>query len=135
MQSRNRKPQTRNHKGQALIEMAVASIFAVPVVLGLLDATTMVICNSVNDAVAKNAARAAANQPDQTNAQQAALNVVGNVKKSSIITNVSLNPINYSPKHDAVTVQTKMEVALPVQIVGMQHLTFVAQSVQPIVSE
>jgi Flp pilus assembly protein TadG len=137
MKSRNRQAQARSRKGQALIETAVASIFIVPVVLGLLDVSVMVMANQINDSVAKNAARAAANQPDQMSAQKAAQNVFDHVAHSPIITNVSLNPggFNYSGSKDGVSVQSRMDVNLPVAIAGWQHQVFIAQSVQPIVSE
>ncbi|HEY9789159.1 MAG TPA: hypothetical protein V6D22_02090 [Candidatus Obscuribacterales bacterium] len=137
MKSRNRQAQARNRKGQALIETAVAAIFIVPIALGLLDVTTMVLCNQINDSVAKNAARAAANQPNQTSAQQAAQNVFNHISHSSIITSVGFNAggFKYSSSKDGVMVQSRMDVNLPVSIAGFQHQVFIAQSVQPIVSE
>ena len=136
MKSRNRQAQNlRNRKGQALIETAVAAIFLVPIVLGLLDVTVMVVCNSMNDSIAKNAARAAANQPDKQSAKNAAENVFAHVAHSCIVASVSMKDINYTDTKDAVTVSSKMEVTLPVAIAGLGHQVFVAQSVQQIVSE
>jgi Flp pilus assembly protein TadG len=126
------KAQTRNCKGQCLAEAAVAAIFLIPIVLAIIDLSTMVICNSINDDVAKNAARAAANLKDPNAGQAAAQQVVNAVQKSSIIQNVQLIGPTYS--NGSVTVQSKMDVHLPVAMVGMHDQTFVAQSVQPLLA-
>ena len=125
----------RKKRGGSLIEVAVAAIFLIPIVLGILDAITMVMANMDNDALAKNAARAAANQPDKTNAYSAAQRVITDFKLSQTVTNVTISDFNYTDSHDEVLVATTMTVALPVQIASFQNVTFTAQSIQPIVSE
>jgi hypothetical protein len=123
----------RNRKGQALIETAVAGIVIVPLCLALFDVAVLVFCNTTNDEAAKNAARAAANQPQQALATQAAQNAIATFKKSSIITDLSVQ-CSYV-KDDKVTAKTTMDVRLPVPLPGVSSITFVAQSVQPIVAE
>jgi Flp pilus assembly protein TadG len=125
--------QARNRKGQALIETAVAGIVIVPLCLFLLDVAVLVFCNMSNDDAAKNAARAAANQPQQAAANQAANNAIATFKKSAIIKDLTVQ-CNYE-KNEKVTAKTTMDVSLPVPFPGMSHYTFVAQSVQPIVAE
>ena len=127
--------QVRKRKGAALIETAAAAIFLIPIVLGLLDAVSMVICSITNDEIAKNAARAAANQPDESSAFTAAQNAINSVKHSPIIANVTLKDFSYSSSdQSSVMVQSQIECNLPVKIAGMQNVNFVAQSVQPIVA-
>lgn len=123
-----------NNKGQALIETAVAGIVIVPIFLLLLDLGILVHCNMTNDEAAKNAARAAANQPKESLANQAAQNAISNIKKSPIIWNLTIKDCKYVAS-ESVTVKTQMEVNLPVPVPGMTKFVFVAQSVQPIVAE
>lgn len=126
------KANTRNRKGQCLAEAAVAAMFLIPIVLAVIDLATLVLCSTVNDSVAKNAARAAANLKDPGQGTLAAQQVVNAVQKSSIIKNVSMVGPTYSGS--SVTVQSKMEVQLPVTMFGMHNQVFVAQSVQPLLA-
>ena len=126
--------QARRQKGQALIETAVAGIFLIPIVLFLIDVGIMVLCNMTNDECAKNAARAAANQPQST-AKQAADIVINNFKTNQVITQLQIKNFDYPQSKDAVTVQTEMHVQLPVPFPGFSALIFEAKSIQPIVSQ
>ena len=123
----------RPTRGGSLIEAVVAAIFLIPIVLGMLDLVVMVMSSMDNDELAKNAARAAASQPDQNTSYQAALNVVNRFKTSNTITSVNMDDFKYT-QNDSILVATKMKVCLPVEVAGWGHLTFVAQSVQPIVA-
>lgn len=125
----------RSKKGQALMEVAVVGIILIPIALFMLDLAVLVMCNMTNDSVAKNAARAAANQPVQASAQQAAQHALDTVKTSSIITDLKIKNFNYTGNHDSVTVATQMSVQVPVPFPFLDKVAFVAQSVQPIVAE
>jgi Flp pilus assembly protein TadG len=123
----------RQQKGQALIELAVGALFLIPLALFSLDIVTLVLANATNDVVAKNAARAAANQPTSGAAKQAADKAIAGVHKSTIITALGMKNFDYSK--ESVTVKTEIDVHLPVAFPGFAHYVFVAQSVQPIVAQ
>ncbi len=116
-----------------MVEAVVAAIVLVPLALALLDLTVVVIANSMNDTAAKNAARAAANQPDGNSAMDAATRALKSFKDSGFITSIIINDLKYADVMDAVTVQTKMVVHLPVPFPGISDITFMADDVEPIV--
>lgn len=124
--------QCRSRKGQALIETAVAGMVIIPIVLFLLDVAVLVLCNMSNDEAAKNAARAAANQPPAT-AQEAASKAISSFRKSPIIADLKIK--NFNSSTETVTVSTEMNVKLPVPFPGITQYTFVAQSVQPVLAQ
>ncbi|HEY9868609.1 MAG TPA: hypothetical protein V6D08_05545 [Candidatus Obscuribacterales bacterium] len=93
--------------------------------------------NSKADHVAKQAARAAANQPNLSMATQAVLKVISPqaVPRSSIIRDVYLDgPVDYIP-NDTVEVNLKMSVSLPVPLPGIpQNQEFKARAMESIVT-
>lgn len=128
------KVASRSRKGQGLMEAAAAAMFLIPIAMGLLNVTVMVISNMTNDTAAKNCARAAANQNSQPQAQQAAQKIINGIKTSSIITSVALSSVDYPASKEAVTVTTTMDVRLPVPFPGFDHQVFVAKAVEPILA-
>jgi hypothetical protein len=93
------------------------------------------LANGVNDAVAKNAARAAAGQSTLKNAISAAENAVQEKKPTGFITSLILQSIDYDPQKN-VSCKTRMEISLPipVPVVGSKYV-FMAQATEPIVAK
>lgn len=124
----------RGQRGSQLVEALGIAIFILMITLALIDLIVMVLANSVNDAAAKNAARAAANQPNYPKALQAAQNSVKGSKSSFFITSLILQKLDYSDK-DIVSCTTKMELKLPIPIPGIGGtFAFMAQDTEPIVA-
>ncbi len=124
----------RAKRGSGLIEAILAATILVPIALFLLDLTVMIIANSMNDTAAKNAARAAANQPNGTSAHAAAEKALASFQASSIVKSLALSEFDYPPKGiGSVSVVTVMEVKLPVPVPGFAGYTFKAGDVEPIV--
>jgi len=123
---------SRVRKGSSLAESAVAAIVLIPIALAILDLIVLVSANSMNDTAAKNAARAAANQADQTTAGEAAANALSTFRKSSIITNIDV-VLQWTP--DQVTCETTMKVHLPVPFPGFSDLVFKAKDVEPVIAQ
>jgi Tfp pilus assembly protein PilX len=126
----------RGQRGSQLAEALTVGIFILIIALGLIDLIVMVMANSVNDAAAKNAARAAANQPDYPKALQAAQNAVNGGKRqhASFITALVLQKMDYADKK-IVSCTTKMEMKLPIPVPGIGgDFEFLAQSTEPIVA-
>jgi Flp pilus assembly protein TadG len=125
----------RTKKGQCFIEMIVGSMVLIPVCLVGLDFVALVLANSMNDSLAKSAARAAANQQTKPAAQAAALQVVSAFPISTMINDIKLtSPIDYNGK-DKVAVNTTMTVRLPAPFPGFNQFDFRAQAVEPIVGK
>jgi hypothetical protein len=126
--SRNRRP-----KAQALMEVLIGMFILIPIALFILDMVVLVVTNSANDSLAKNCARAAANEQTSTKANDAAQNVVASFHRSNIITNAILVGCNYRDR-DSVIVETAISVKLPVTVLGINcSPTFHASAVEPIV--
>ncbi len=122
----------RSRKGQGLVEVLTGAIlFLVPISLGALDLTTVVLVNSANDHLVKNCARAAADQEDQGKAQKAVQDCISKFPKSSVIVDVNLEgSIDYKDD-EQVAVKTVMTVKLPVG----GSIKFHAQAVEPLVAK
>lgn len=118
-------------RGQSFIEAITAAMVLIPIALVLLDLIVIAVANSMNDTASKNAARAAANQPDFSSAMNAATKSISSFHPSGIITNLTFN-MDYTPG-DQVAVETKMNVRLPMPFPGYSNLVFVARDVEPVV--
>jgi hypothetical protein len=96
-----RKTRHRSRLAQSIIETVVGIIFLIPIVLFLFDVAVLVLGNTANDNLAKNAARAAASAADATGqgqaaqAFQAAGATIQRFATSSIIPTVQLVNVNY----------------------------------------
>ncbi len=118
-------------RGQGFIEVVSVALVLIPLALALLDLIVVVIANSMNDTAAKNCARAAANQGDQNSANQAAAKALATFNSSAIVHSINQQ---CTWTTDTATVKTTMVVNLPVPFPGFGQLTFVAQDVEPVVS-
>lgn len=125
----------RKKRGTSLVEAIVAAIIIVPVALFLLDLSVLVLANSINDKAVKNAARAAANQPDGASAWQAANVSLASFRSSPIVKSLTIKSFSFPPSNalETVSCTTKMEVKLPVPFPGFNNITFLARAEEPIV--
>ncbi len=124
----------RRKKGQALIETIVGLFIFVPIVLFLIDVIAMVMAQTANDALAKDCARAAAEEVDEPAAQT----VVDQVKvnfSSPVLRINTVKVLSYSD--EVVTVQTNATFTFPVQIpvVGVSTQVFTADATEPVVGK
>ncbi len=124
----------RRKKGQALIETIVGLFIFVPVVLFLIDVIAMVMAQTANDALAKDCARAAAEEVDQAAAQTTVDQVKVNFSSPVLKINTA-KVLSYSD--ETVTVQTNATFTFPVQIpvVGVSTQIFTADATEPVVGK
>ena len=127
---------SRKSRGQGLVEAITAAIILIPLAFCLLDFIVLVIANSTNDTLAKNCARAAANQDSQTKALEAAQKSIKSFHSSTIISadSLQLSGFNYDSTKGYVTAQTTMQVHLPMPFPGYSDMTFRALASEPIVN-
>lgn len=117
-----------------MIQAVGVGTIIIIIAMALIDLIVMVLANGINDAAAKNAARAAASQPTFDKAVKAAENSLKDSKPSGFITSLTLQSVDYDLKN-IVSCKTKMEISLPipVPIVGGNYV-FMAQATEPIVA-
>ncbi len=110
-------------------------MFFLPIALLSLDLITVVLTNQMNDHLAKDAARAAANQQDAVHARLAAQKTIDNFLNSPVVRKVELKPgnVNFDGVNGQVAVELSMSVALPVPFPGFDSAKFTARSIEPIV--
>ncbi len=121
----------RGRKGQCFIEAALGGLIIIPVALAMLDLGVLVMTTTLNDAAAKTAARAAANQQNQGLAIGAAGQAMTAFKPTSI---ASINLVGLTWNTDRVLVKTAAIVHLPVPIPGVSQQTLAAQATEPVVA-
>ncbi len=126
------KKRSRTRKGSSLAESAVAAIVLIPIALAILDLIVLVSANTMNDTTAKNAARAAANQANETQAELAVQNSLSTFHKSSIITGIDV-ALQYTLEQ--VTCTSTMNVHLPVPFPGFSDFVFKAKDVEPVIAQ
>jgi Flp pilus assembly protein TadG len=127
------KRNRRSNRGTSLVEMAVGAIFFIPIALVAVDLISLSMVEQVNDHIARDAARAAANQLDESTAKAAAMKTINMFKTNTRISKVNLVSFNY--QDGAVQIQTSMEAKVPAPVIGFSGKTLVAQSFQPIVGQ
>lgn len=130
-----RKAGKRNPKGQVFIEVLCGMFVLIPIALAALDLMVLVLGNSANDSLAKNCARAAANEQSEANAKTAAEQVISHFPSSPLIEKVILDEskLTYDSKEN-VTTETVITVRMPVAFPGMEpKIDFRARATEPVV--
>jgi|SRR6516162_9667953 hypothetical protein len=125
----------RYQRGEALISVGVGASILITIAFFILDLIVVVLANSANDTLARNAARAAANQQDMATAGQAANGVVQDFHASNMIPDVQLVKFDYLP-NQSVTVETSMNVKIPAGLPFPclpDYFTFVSKDTESIV--
>jgi Flp pilus assembly protein TadG len=134
-------------KGSSIIETAVGCVVLIPVFLFLIDAASVVVAQTSNDALCKQCARAAAECTDATSGNAAAQAIINsyNAGTNNKLTTSSANPATcvVTGLADAagnqwqnVQCNTTITVNMPVPVpfANLNHLKFQAQSTEPVVS-
>ena len=137
-------------RGSSLVETAAGLLILVPVVLFLFDLVSLIMVQTANDALAKHAARAAAETPNpnpptstpaaQTQAQTAAQTIVNAFPASRLAANPTLLICDYRDDRvngvSQVYVRTRLSCTLPIPVpfVGNSGIDFVAEATEPIVA-
>jgi len=122
-------------RGQNIIEVVAGVLVLVPLALFLFDMYVLSLSNQLVDKIAKDCARAAANQPDQGTADAAADKALQSFAASPYVTNITLDhPVKYVP-NGTVTVTLHMSVHLPAPLPIINNSPqFTAQATEPVVT-
>lgn len=127
----NRMNNRRSNRGTSLIEMVTGAIFFIPIALFAVDLVSLSMVEQVNDHIARDAARAAANQMTENDARLAALKTINMYKTNSLISKVEL--VKFTFEKGSVQLETSIDAKVPAPVVGFSGRKLVAQSFQPIV--
>ena len=123
----------RKPVGDCLIECAIGGVFLVIIGLFMLNTAAVLFANQINDKVAYNAARAAANA-GEAGARAAAQDSISRQPGGKpIVQGIKLVGFHYTGERVEVT--TQMTVGLPAPLVCLPNpIRFEARSIQPVVS-
>ena len=127
MKARNTK---RGTKGNCFIECVLGGALLIPIALCMLDLGTLVLGAELNDSLARQAARAAANEQSQTLAEAAAEKAKDPYAPSQL-TEFSVDNVAYTA--DSVSVKTSVQITVPFQFPFLSGETLVAQATMPVV--
>ena len=129
MKARNTK---RGTKGNCFIECVLGGALLIPMALCMLDLGTLVLGAELNDTMARQAARAAANEQSQALAQDAADKAAEPFEASpSQLTTFSVDNVAYTT--DSVSVKTSVQITVPFQFPFLSGETLVAQATMPVI--
>ncbi len=144
---RTRNMLSKRRTGSSIVETAIGCIILIPVFLFLIDAASVLVAQTSNDALCKQCARAAAEAADASSGITAAQAIVDQYNAGSVnkLTTSATNPATVvtTPLADAqgnawqnVMCQTTITVNMPVPVpfTNLNNLKFQAQSVEPVVS-
>ena len=133
--SKNERGSGRSRRGQNTIEVIAGLFVLVPLALFRYDLYVIVLSNQLVDRIAKDCARAAANQADQASADAAAETAKASFHQTANVTSMSIqHPVAYVA-NDTVSVTLDMTVQLPVPFPGLDNTPhFHAKAVEPVVT-
>lgn len=137
--------QRRRCRASSIVETVAGLILIIPLMLFFVDIIGVLLCQTANNALAKEAARAAAEATTSANAQTAAQNIVTQFydNNTSMFTggaNFVTATFSYNASNSGVViVQTQMTCYFPFPIPGVpspndKQATFGATATEPIVA-
>ena len=132
MKARNTK---RGTKGNCFIECVLGGALLIPIALCMLDLGTLVLGAELNDTLARQAARAAANEQSQALAQDAVDKAAEPFEASpSNLTTFTVEPVDYKVSDpESVTVKSAVKIAVPFPFPFLSGETLVAQATMPVI--
>ena len=124
---------TRTQHGDCLIECAIGGVFLVVIGLFMLNGIAVLFANQINDTVAYNAARAAANAKEEDAEAVAKNSVSQHPKQKPIIQDIKLVAFKFMPERVEVTTEITVGLPAPLSCLPMT-IKFQARSIQAVVS-
>ncbi|MBZ0187144.1 MAG: hypothetical protein K8F91_12930 [Candidatus Obscuribacterales bacterium] len=107
----------RRKKAVSLVEVVAGLFIIVPLFLCLLDLSAIVIGQIVNDALAKRAARAAAQKSTSADANAAAQTIISAYQLNGIVSQASIVTVDFNAGGSGnVIVETQVQINVPAPI-------------------
>lgn len=134
----------RRSSAQSIVELVVGLIFLVPICLFLVDMSALILCNTVNDDLAKRACHAAGAEATAADSRAVVDQIVTRFDQQAGKTGLTSKPkvkvFRYdeasAPGQVVVGIETTIKLPFPVPFFpDLQSKTFDAQAVEPIVAK
>jgi Flp pilus assembly protein TadG len=129
MKARNTK---RGTKGSCFIECVLGGALLIPIALCMLDLGTLVLGAELNDTLARQAARAAANEQTQALAQNA-LDQATEAFQTAPSDLITFEEATMNYTTDSVSVKSEVHIKFPFQFPFLSGGTLVAQATMPVI--
>jgi Flp pilus assembly protein TadG len=103
--------------GASLVEVLAGLFIIIPLFLCIIDLSAIVVGQIVNDALAKRAARAAAQKKTAGAANAAATTIVSSYQVNGIVTQAQLHNLTFNPSNSGnVQIETRVRINVPAPI-------------------
>lgn len=113
----------------------VGFIIIVPIGLAAIDIVILLSTSQSNEQWAEMAAKSASRRGNEQDALKAAQDTISQCTRDNVVTNIQVADVNFDITHGQITVDTVMDVNLPIPIPFMPpQVQFRANSTVPIVS-
>ncbi len=114
---RTRRRGSRTNPGASLVEVVAGLFIIIPLFLCIIDLSAIVVGQIVNDALAKRAARAAAQKKTAGDANTAASTIVNTYKINGIVTQARLHSLDFNTDGQGnVVIETRVQINVPAPI-------------------
>lgn len=118
-----------------MVETMVGFIIIVPIGLAAIDIVILLSTSQSNEQWAEMAAKSASRRGNEQDALKAAQDTISQCTRDNVVTNIQVADVNFDITHGQITVDTVMDVNLPIPIPFMPpQVQFRANSTVPIVS-
>lgn len=126
----------RRQSGVSIIESVLGIVLVVLLVLFFIDVGAVITCQTNNERMCKNAVRAASEKATQSEAKQAADEIVRNTKSSQIFTSPTMEDFNYDTASGLVSARTTVtcNLPVPVPVTNLTSVQMQTKSVETIVA-
>ncbi len=134
MINRLSKKSRRQRSGVAIVEAVIAALLLfLPILYVGMDLTVIVMASSLNEHMARDAARAASSQTRGGDAFKVAQQRVMDLRTSDLVTNPRMTSFDFVPGH-FVSVQTVVQCRLPAPFPFFTQTDLRSQATVPLVS-
>ncbi len=128
------KSNCKSHKGSAITETAVGALVLMPIFLILVDLIGLVVGQTINDDIAKNAARYAAQGTDSGSASQLADNYIAGSNYAGgtgLVTLAQITGFNWNTTQVQVITQVTINLPIAVPFLNIKQQTMQSQATEP----
>lgn len=125
----------KSHNGSAITETAVGALVLMPIFLILVDLIALVVGQTINDDIAKNAARYAAQGSDSNSANTLAQNYINSTPYQGgagfLVTSAQIISFNWTPVETKVVTEITIKLPIGVPLLNIRDQNMQSQATFP----